>query len=153
MSDDNIIEGEITEDSNSQPSITDQSSVITSLDNLIKSHIATIERLSVEIKKQREMVNDTFANDAVYQEQERKAKEATKLKNATKQQLLKQPSILQIINKLKGMTVELKEKQSSLSDYLLEYQRMTGVNEIEGEDGEVREIIHVAKVVKRTSKK
>jgi len=46
----------------------------------------------------------------------------------------------------------LKDLQNALSDYLREYQRLSGSNEIEGDDGEVREIVYVAKLVKRTSR-
>ena len=58
--------------------------------------------------------------------------------------------MVETANKAKSINADLKEKKQSLSDYLLEYQRMAiDVNEIEGYDGEVREIVHLAKVVKK----
>lgn len=127
--------------------------VLLSLEQLIKNHISSIDKLKEEVTRQKQMLEDSFMNDAVYQEHLRTAKEAIKVKNATRSQILKQPQNVLISSKVKSMAVELKDKQFALSDYLLEYERMTGVNEIEGEDGEVREIVNSAKVVKRASKR
>ena len=41
--------------------------------------------------------------------------------------------------------------KEGLSDYLREYQRLSGSNEIEGEDGELREIVYTAKLVKKSA--
>lgn len=130
----------------------DQATVLLSLENLIKNNIASIDKLREETRKHKQMLEDSFMTDAVYQEHLKLAKEAAKVKSATRAQILKMPQNVQLSNKIKNMTTELKDKQYALSDYLLEYQRMTGVNEIEGEDGEVREIVNTAKVVKRFKK-
>jgi hypothetical protein len=45
-----------------------------------------------------------------------------------------------------------KELDTALSDYLREYMRMSGTNEIETEDGDVREIVYVAKLIKKASR-
>ena len=136
----------------SQPAGQD-ATVLLSLENLIKNNIASIDKLKDELKKHRQMLEDAFIGDAVYQEHMRLAKEAAKVKAATRAQISKQPQNILLSNKIKGMTTELRDKQFALSDYLLEYQRMTGVNEIEGDDGEIREIVNTAKVVKKPSKK
>lgn len=143
-----------------QTSLTDSSQsngegahILLSLESLIKNNIASIDKLGVELKQLRQMFSDTFTNDPTFKENEEKAKEATKVKNTTKQNILKQPSVVQMADKIKTITAELREKKNSLSDYLLEYQRMAGVNEIEGHDGEVREIIHLAKLIKKSAKK
>jgi hypothetical protein len=148
-----VTEGEIVEEAPATQSDSDQATVLLSLENLIKNHIASIDKLKDEVKKQRQMLEDSFMNDAVYQEHLRLAKEAIKVKSATRLQITSQPQNIMLSNKIKSMTTELKDKQFALSDYLLEYQRLTGINEIEGEDGELREIVNTAKVVKRASKK
>ena len=51
--------------------------------------------------------------------------------------------------KVKDMTQENKDLSVAQSEYLREYARLSGTTEIEGEDGEVREIIYVAKLVKK----
>lgn len=131
----------------------DQAEVLINLESLIKNNIASIDKLTAELREMRAMFTDSFANDAVFKELDEKVKAAAKAKSSTRQQLASQPSIRQLVDKIKTASTELKDKKLSLSDYLLEYQRLTGVNEIEGHDGEVREIIQVARVVKKTSKK
>lgn len=148
-----IIEGEVVaQDSPVSQSVEDNSTIITSLDELIKNHINSIDRLQEEQKKLRETLADGFNNDAEFKQLSDKVKEANKEKSVKRAQIMEQSGVIEIANKLKSLNAEVKEKQTSLSDYLLEYQRMTGVNQIEGSDGEVREIIHIAKLVKRLSK-
>ena len=127
--------------------------VIIELEGSIKGHLSAIDRLSEELKKHREMLEDIFTNDSTYQQHSEQAKEATKIKTKTKQQILKQPHVADISNKVKDMRSELKELKEALSDYLREYQRLSGVNEIEGDDGEIREIVYVAKLVKKLFKR
>lgn len=126
--------------------------VIINLESMIKSHIDSLEKLSEEIRKHKEMLDDIFANDPTYQEHLKQAEEVNKVKNATKAQILKRPQAHELDQKVKGLKNDLKENQASLSDYLGEYQRMSGVNEIEGDDGEVREIIFTAKLIKKSSR-
>lgn len=143
-----IVEGEIVE----TPKDDNQATVLLSLENLIKSHISNIDKLTIELKNHRQMLADSFENDPTYMEHAEAAKKALKIKNTTKQEITKQPSVMQIAQKAKEANTELKELKSALSDYLKEYQRMAGVNEIEGNDGEVREIVTVVKVVKKRRK-
>lgn len=145
-----VVDGEIVEET--APAGSDQATVLLSLETLIKNNIASIDKLRDELRKHKQMLEDSFMNDAVYQEHLKLAKEAAKVKSATRAQILKQPQNIQLSNKIKNMSTEVKDKQFALSDYLLEYQRMTGVNEIEGDDGEVREIVNTAKVVKKVKK-
>lgn len=130
----------------------DSAEVLLSLESLIKNNIASIDKLTEELKGMRQMFADAFINDPTFKELELKAKEAVKAKSSTKQQLLKQPSVMQLADKIKTISSELREKKDSMSDYLLEYQRLSGTNEIQGYDGEVREIIQQAKVIKKSSK-
>ncbi|MBI2601275.1 hypothetical protein HYW42_04975 [Candidatus Daviesbacteria bacterium] len=124
--------------------------VIINLEGLIKNHITGIANLKEEIKKHKEIIDDILSNDPTYKDHAEKAKEAARIKTATKNQILKQPHAADTAEKLKSMRSELKEQQDALSDYLGEYQKLSGVNEIEGDDGEVREIVYVAKLVKRS---
>jgi len=127
----------------------DQSTVLLSLDEMIKTHIASIDRLKTELKEHKQMFEDGFINDPTFRELSQAAKDAADIKSAARQQLLKQPTVATLSSKIKSLASEVKEKKLALSDYLLEYQRMAGVNEIEGYDGEVREIINEAKLIKK----
>lgn len=122
------------------------------LESTIREHITSIDTSRTELKKLKEMLLDMFANDPTYQGHDKAVKEATKIRVKTKSELLKQPEAAQLHNKIRELSSELKDLQNALSDYLHEYQRLSGSNEIEGDDGEVREIVYVAKLVKRSSR-
>ncbi len=126
--------------------------VLLDLEHLIKSHISGIDTRKAELKKNKEMLGDIFVNDSTYQEHEKLAKEANKVKSATKAQLMKAPNAAELADKIKAVASEVKDMDGALSDYLREYQRLSGSNEIEGDDGQVREIVYVAKLVKKSSK-
>jgi hypothetical protein len=49
------------------------------------------------------------------------------------------------------MKEELKDLQLTLSDCLARYQTMSGANQIEDDDGEIREIVKILKLVKKHS--
>jgi len=121
------------------------------LESSIKEHIASVDKSKTELKKLKEMLSDMFANDSTYQLHDKAVKDATKIRTKTKSELLKQPAAADLNAKVKELSSEIKDFQNALSDYLREYQRLSGSNEIEGDDGEVREIVYVAKLVKRSS--
>lgn len=126
--------------------------VLIDLESLIKGHISGIDSRKEELKKIKEMVAGILTNDPTYQEHEKLAKDAHKVKSATKAQLMKAPNAAELVNKIKTMMEEVKEMDGALSDYLREFQRLSGSNEIEGDDGQVREIIYVAKLVKKSKR-
>src|SRR5579884_996141 len=125
--------------------------VMMNLEAMIKSHISSIDRMQQELDKHSSMLKDIFENDPTYKKHSDAAKEATKIKSNTKAQILKQPQAADLNEKIKSFKSQIKEMQDALIDYVAEYQRMSGVNEIEGEDGEVREIIMIPKLIKKSS--
>ena len=125
--------------------------VLINLEAMIKSHIASISKMEEEYDESRSMLNDIFTNDPTFKAHDEAAKEASRIKSATKQQILKQPQAADLNQKVQNMRNELKDLKAALSDYLGEFQRMSGLSEIEGDDGEVREIIYVAKLVKKSA--
>lgn len=129
-----------------------QATVLISLEEMIKKYITRTDQLKIDIKKQKEMYDDAFQNNPTYIENTEKAKAAAKDLQVTKKNIATQPSVVQVSLKLKSMRDEAKEIEESLSDYLQEYQRLTGANEIEGEDGKIRDIINKAKLVIRSAK-
>lgn len=147
-----VIDAEVVDETPEVSADADQSTVLLSLEELIKTHIMSLDRLQEEKRKFTELIADGFNNDAAFKQVSDKVKEVNKEKSAIRQQIMNRPGVIEIANKLKDIKSELKEKQMSLSDYLLEYQRMAGVNEIETADGDVREIIQVAKLIKKAKK-
>lgn len=125
--------------------------VVMSLENLIKTNIESIDKLAEEAKKHKEMLTSSFENDPTYREHEEKVKEATKLRNTTKEEITKQPSVAVVADKIKDIAAELKEKKAALSDYLLEYERLTEATQLELFDGSMVKIVKTA-TVKRAVK-
>ncbi len=127
----------------------DEANLIIQLEGLIKNHISQIDKLRIELSEQKAMLSDTFEGDPTYKEHAEAAKAAQKVKSATKAEILKRPAVATIAEKVKSLSSQMKELQSALSDYLGEFNRLSGITEIEGEDGELREIVYVAKLVKK----
>jgi len=125
-----------------------QGQLMVDMENLIRNHITGIDTLQTEAKKYKEMLDDILAANEPYQELLKKANEASKDKNKQRAEVMKQPHAKELSDKIKELRGEAKEKQEALSDYLQEYQRISGVDEIEGEDGELRKIIYSARLIK-----
>lgn len=136
---------------NTVPEENNDAQILINLESLIKSHISQIDKLKEEGKTSQEMLNDFLENDKTYKDHSEKAKEANKVKSKTKIQLLKQPQAAALADKTKSAKSSLRELQNALSEYLREYSRISGANEIETENGEVREIIYFAKLVKKNT--
>jgi len=143
------IEAEIVDEKSQSDN---QATVLVSLEEMIKKYITRFDQLKIDAKKQREMYDDSFLSNPTFIENTEKAKTAAKDLLVTKKNIASQPSVIQISLKLKSMRDEIKEIEQSLSDYLQEYQRLTGANEIEGEDGKLRDIVNTAKLVVRSAK-
>lgn len=120
------------------------------IEEMIKTHLSQIDSLQEEITKHKEMLDDIFGNDAVYQEHDKVAKEAAKIRSKTKAEIMKRPDVADLSNKLKDLKSEQGELKDGLSDYLREYQRLSGLNEIEDDKGELMEIIYVPKLVRKS---
>lgn len=122
------------------------------IEEMIKTHLSQINNLTEEASKIKEMLDDILVNNETYQEHDKQAKEAARIRSNTKKEIMKRPEAADLANKLKSLQSEQKELRVGLSDYLREYQRLSGSNEIEGEDGQIQQIVFVAKLVKKSSK-
>ncbi len=142
-----VVEAEVVDDGG-----TNDAAMLLSLEELIKNHIESIDKLRYEIKQQREMFEDSFINNPTYREHEEKVKEATKGRNSVKQQIVKQPSVALLEQKVKDLRFDMNEKNKTLSDLLQDYKDQTGATSIEMRDGQVLEIVSTAKLVKPNSK-
>lgn len=142
-----ITDAEVVE---TTPAAVSNGEILVNMEGMIKNHIASIEKLQDEAKKLKDMLDDIFNNDPTYKDHNEKAKEATKVKQATRQQILQRPQAKELNEKIKTMKSEMKELQDALSDYLQEYQRMSGLTEIEGDDGMIREIVYTARLIRKS---
>lgn len=122
-----------------------------SVESLIKTLITRIARVKEDLKPVKEMLSDLLSNNEEYQIAESAAKEASKKKSAVKKEILSTPEGKMAQAKVNDLRKELREAQEALSSYLTDFQRLTGSSEIEGDDGELRKIVYVAKLVRKTN--
>jgi len=128
---------------------TSDAMTLVSVESSIKHNLAQIAKTRADLKVQKEMVDSFLENDPLYMEHAKVAKDAASQKSATKQKLLKQPHAATVVDMITSLREEMRVAQEALSYYLGEYQRMTGFNEFEDENGEVKQIVYVAKLVKK----
>ncbi|MCX8008127.1 MAG: hypothetical protein N3A54_00310 [Patescibacteria group bacterium] len=132
-----------------QEPVNSDMAILLNLETLIKSHISGLEQRKAELKKLKEMMASAFKNDSSYQDAEVAVKEANKQKRDAKARLMKLPEVRQVQEKVNELTTEIKDMDTALSDYLREYQRLSGSNEIVDDQGQVHEITYIAKLIKK----
>lgn len=120
------------------------------IESLINSHDSRLETLQKELKTQKGMLNDLLANNEEFAKTSEEASKLTKLKTLAKQKVLKLPSAVTLVEKIKDCQMQVKELRIALSDYLAQYVNLSGTNQIEGSDGVLRQIVYTAKLVKKT---
>jgi hypothetical protein len=123
------------------------------LQSLIKRYVSSLKKAKDELKIQKDMLEATFLNDETYQLHDKAAKAAALVRAGTRTQILKQPAIAQLDEKVKDLKIQIKEVQENLSINLLEYQKQTGASQIELDDGEVLDIVPSVRLVKRSPDK
>lgn len=144
-----------TNDVSSQPTVQqpqEGADTVLELESLIKQGVTAMDRNKAELKKLKEMMESALLNDETYRLASEKTKEAAKEKGKAKASVMGIPANKSLDEKIKDLTQENKDLLGAQSEYLREYARLSGTNEIEGDDGEVREIIYVAKLVKKAKR-
>lgn len=120
------------------------------MEELIKNHVDSIDKLRLVIKQKSEMLADSFNNNSTYREHQEKVKEANKARLSVKNEISKQPSVASIAQEIKDLKFDLKEKSKTLSDLLLDFKETTGSQQLELFDGRLLEIVTTAKLVRRS---
>lgn len=139
MANNQIQDAEIIDDSHADAQL------LLNLSEMITNNMNLIDNTKKELAELRGMLSDALANDPTYTEQQEEVKKASKVRNATKAEILKRPSVSEIAEKVKSLASQMREYSSALSDYLREYSRVSGQNTFDA-GGEVLEIVYVAKL-------
>lgn len=141
-----VVEGEII---SSSPNIPPAGQTTLDLTGLINSHLDQISSLKDQITKFRDMIRAVLESDTTYQTHEAAVKEAAKIRNQTKKQIMKQPQVADIVSRMQTARTDIKELSQTLSGLLQDYARSTGTTSFETSDGQVREIVYSAKLISR----
>lgn len=119
------------------------------LEQSIKTYFDSIRAKQEEIKQNRDMVKDAYLNDEAYHNHEEKVKEVKMAAEKTKEQIGKSPAVIHAKQKITEAATELKEMQKALSNFLLQYYKLTGNTHITVHEGEEYQIVQNAKLVKK----
>lgn len=124
---------------------------LVALEGLIINYITKIEKHQEILGEKKEMLESNLENDPNYQEAAKLAKEASKKKQEEKARIIRQPEVEKIYADVKDGQTQLRTMKDSLSNHLQNYGKISGTNQFEDEEGQVREIVYTAKVVKRSN--
>lgn len=119
------------------------------IESLVNSHDAKLTELQKDLSVQKDMLSGMLESNEEYALAHQEATKTAKVKMLAKQKVLKSPSAVTVVEKVKEIQSEIKELKVALSDYLSQYVSLSGTNQIEGPDGVIRQIVHSAKLVKK----
>ncbi len=126
----------------------DQVALIRNLEELINAKISSIDETQKKMNEHKEMLDSIFENEPTYQQHSKEAKEAIKVKTATKKEILKRPDVAQVTAKYNDEKASFRDLKEDLSSLLQEYAQTTGRTQFELPDGSVNEIVYNARLVK-----
>jgi predicted RNase H-like nuclease (RuvC/YqgF family) len=127
----------------------DSAITLISIESLITRSHAQLNSLKKEMNQFKDMLDSILDSNDEYRQKYEVAKLATKERNTVKTEIMKDPKAQDIIKKLKDYRDQQKELKDALSDYLKQYQQLSGSNQIEGPDGVIREIVYTARLINR----
>lgn len=127
---------------------TNQALNLLSVESLINSSTSRFEILDKEYREQKSMLDAILENDTEYQEAALEASKLAKIKTIAKQKVLQKPEAISLVEKIGDFQNQIKELKTAMSDYLAQYVSLSGLTQIEGPDGVLRQIIYTAKLVK-----
>lgn len=127
------------------------SMTIVELTTLINRYEGDMKKMRDNLKIQSGMLRDAVEGDAGYHELDVQSKDLQKKKTEIKQKVMKTAAMEAVVAKMEEYKSEIKDAKEMLSGYLEEYQRVAGTNIIEGENGEIKEIVPQYRLVKRNN--
>ncbi len=143
-------EAEESEDTEETGSADTQKALsILQVEDLINRQMEEIEKMRDDTRMMKSAYDDAFKNDAKFREFDEKTKEAGKLKKQYVQGMKKDPAIANAESQYLAKKDELKDAQTGLSEYLREYNRISGMTQFETKDGQMLEIVQTFKLVKK----
>lgn len=121
---------------------------VNSLKNLILDKMETLKDLDKQIKEADEVISDALQDNPAYQQADEKTKEAAKSRSQVRAQVMDTTEMKNYAGKRKSLKAQKTEAKAELSDYLIEYERLSGASVIQTLSGEQLEIFKTATVAK-----
>jgi len=126
----------------------DQQLTLFNLQEIAVKKTHSIADLKSKIKEAQEMYEQSLNTSEDYKKVKENLKTVKDTVKGIEIELNRTPQMATLIQKIKDLKYEMKEKKMSVSDYALQVLQLSGNNEFE-KDGEVFQILTIAKLVKR----
>jgi hypothetical protein len=123
-----------------------------SIKNLVTRKTVQADELKLKTKELQESLKNILVNDDELSQSEESLKENRKKVTERKSNLMGSPEAQSIKLKLQEAKEDLKDIEDSLSSQLLNLYQLTGVQEFETDEGEVREFVIKARVKAKRKK-
>ena len=138
------------ESNTSTPSISkDNIEEIMNLETMIKGYMSDLEKYQEDLRDQASMLKDSYEQDAEYTVAQEKVLEATRKRKVVRDRIIAEPAIASLESKVEDLRAEVKETKTALSDYLERFFQKSGLRQITGNDGEIREMVTTVRLVKK----
>lgn len=123
-----------------------------SVKNLVMSKTTQADELNNQISELTDSLKNILVNDAELSQSEDDAKKAKKAATSRKAVLMNSAEAVSIKIKLQEAKEDLKDIEDALSTQLLTLYQLTGVQEFETDEGEVREFVIKARMKAKKKK-
>ena len=109
---------------------------VQSLESAIQEVVDELVSLRKQLKDKKERLKNALDNSEEYRQACDDLKEVQKRRNSVKKELLKSnPELIEVAKSVKSLQHTVRGEQLSLSDYLLGFEKTTGLDHIQGKDG------------------
>lgn len=117
-------------------------------ESLINNGVVRYDTLKKETGDLKSQLDSILENDDEYQKLCEEVNIKSKLKKIAKQKVMQRQEAATLSDKIKDGNCQIKELKTAISDYLAQYVSLSGTNQIELNDGVMRQILTSAKLVK-----
>lgn len=117
-------------------------------ESLINNGVVRYDTLKKETGDLKSQLDSILENDDEYQNLCEEVNKQSKLKKIAKQKVMQRQEAATLNEKIRDGNCQLKELKTAISDYLAQYVSLSGTNQIELNDGVMRQILTSAKLVK-----
>lgn len=115
--------------------------------DMINKRLKIISDQHVELKKIKDLYQESLENDPVFQDLQEEAKTFREQNKEKKIQVTEKESLKHIADQIKELSNDIKENKDILAQELADYYKDSGSMEITDEDGNTKRIIFSVKLV------
>lgn len=113
----------------------DTQQVLPEIESMTKRTIMSINEKKQLLKVKREMYKNRFDNDDAWKEADKVYREARLKRAQEKLRILEEPAMQSLDEEIRTISGEVKSEQLALSDWLYNYDKQTGSNMVELDNG------------------